>query len=223
MKCVELKYSDIRSKDVVDSNGEKVGEVRDWIFGCGENKLNPKYIVLGGGRIEEFLESIGARPDIDPVVRLEEVDSISDKVYLKVDSDSLKKTIDPGVLDESDFTFSKLTDIKVVDSDGYKIGFVIDIWFDEDNMMWLLLGGGFFEELLERLKAQPDIDLLVPPHFIEDISKNEIKLSISKFQLESTCEDEYSKLKRQLQGATPHEDARYAQLRLGSGPSRGFA
>jgi sporulation protein YlmC with PRC-barrel domain len=223
MKCVELKYSDIRSKDVVDSNGEKVGEVMDWIFGCGENKLNPKYIVLGGGRIEEFLESIGARPDIDPVVRLEEVDSISDKVYLKVDSDSLKKTIDPGVLDESDFTFSKLTDIKVVDSDGYKIGFVIDIWFDEDNMMWLLLGGGFFEELLERLKAQPDIDLLVPPHFIEDISKNEIKLSISKFQLESTCEDEYSKLKRQLEGAAPHEDARYAQLRLGSGPSRGFA
>ncbi|OLS29576.1 MAG: hypothetical protein ThorAB25_15750 [Candidatus Thorarchaeota archaeon AB_25] len=223
MKCVELKYSDIRSKDVVDSNGEKVGEVMDWIFGCGENKLNPKYIVLGGGRIEEFLESIGTRPDIDPVVRLEEVDSISDKVYLKVDSDSLKKTIDPGVLDESDFTFSKLTDIKVVDSDGFKIGFIIDIWFDEDNMMWLLLGGGFFEELLERLKAQPDIDLLVPPHFIEDISKNEIKLSISKFQLESTCEDEYSKLKRQLEGAAPHEDARYAQLRLGSGPSRGFA
>lgn len=223
MKCVELKYSDIRSKDVVDSNGEKVGEVMDWIFGCGENKLNPKYLVLGGGRIEEFLESIGARPDIDPVVKLEDVDSISDKVYLKVDSDSLKKTIDPGVLDESDFTFSKLSDIKVIDSDGFKIGFVIDIWFDEDNMMWLLLGGGFFEELLERLKAQPDIDLLVPPHFIESIDKNEIRLTISKFQLESTCEDEYNKLKRQLEGAAPHDDARYAQLRLGSGPSRGFA
>lgn len=222
MKCVELKYSDIRSKDVVDSNGEKVGEVMDWIFGCGENKLNPKYIVLGGGWVEEFLESIGRRPDIDPVVRLEDVDSITDKVYLKVDGESLKKTIDPGVLDEADFTFSKLTDIKVTDSDGFKVGFVIDIWFDEDNMMWLLLGGGFFEELLERLKAQPDIDLLVPPHFIEDISKDEIKLSISKFQLESTCEDEYNKLKRQHTGAAPQEDARYAQLRLGSGPSRGF-
>lgn len=222
MKCVELKYSDIRSKDVVDSNGEKVGEVMDWIFGCGENKLNPKYIVLGGGRIEEFLESIGARPDIDPVVRLEDVDSISDKVYLKIDGESLKKTIDPGVLDEADFTFSKLSDIKVIDSDGFKVGFVIDIWFDEDNMMWLLLGGGFFEELLERLKAQPDIDLLVPPHFIEDISKDEIKLSITKFQLESTCEDEYNKLKRQYTTEGPHEDARYAQLRLGAGPSRGF-
>jgi len=222
MKCVELKYSDIRSKDVVDSKGEKVGEVMDWIFGCGENKLNPKYIVLGGGRIEEFLESIGRRPDIDPVVRLEDVDSITDKVYLKVDSESLKKTIDPGVLDKADYTFSKLSDIKVVDSDGLKVGFVIDIWFDEDGTMWLLLGGGFFEELLERLKAQPDIDLLVPPHFIESIERDEIRLTISKFQLESTCEDEYKKLQRQLEGAKPHDDARYAQLRLGSAPSRGF-
>ncbi|MHA2081735.1 MAG: PRC-barrel domain-containing protein, partial [Candidatus Thorarchaeota archaeon] len=213
MKCVELKYSDIRSKDVVDSNGVEVGEVMDWIFSCGENVLNPKYVVLGGGRVEEFLESIGVRPDIDPVVRLEDVDSISDKVYLKVDSDSLKKTIDPGVLDESDFTFSKLTDIKVIDSDGFKVGFVIDIWFDEEGTMWLLLGGGFFEELLERLKAQPDIDLLVPPHFIESIDKNEIKLTVSKFQLESTCEDEYKKLQKQLEGAAPHDDARYAQLR----------
>ncbi|MHA2026588.1 MAG: PRC-barrel domain-containing protein [Candidatus Thorarchaeota archaeon] len=223
MKCCELKYSDIRSKDVVDSKGETVGEVIDWIFDVTDNKLELKYIVLGGGRVEELLESIGAKPDIDPVVKQEDIDSISDKVYLKVDGETLKKTIDPGVLDDTDMAFSKLSDIKVIDSDNFKIGFVIDVWFDLDNMMWLLLGGGFFEELLERLKAQPDIDLLVPPHFIKTINKNEIKLSISKFQLESTCEDEYKKLQRQLEGAKPHDDARYAQLKLGSGPSRGFA
>jgi hypothetical protein len=73
------------------------------------------------------------------------------------------------------------------------------------------------------LKAQPDIDLLVPPHFIESIEPTEIRLSISKFQLESTCEDEYKKLQRQLQGSAPHDDARYAQLRLGRAPGRGFA
>ncbi|MFW9974181.1 MAG: PRC-barrel domain-containing protein [Candidatus Thorarchaeota archaeon] len=223
MRCCELKYSEIRGKDVIDSKGEKIGEVMDWIFGCGENRLDLKYVVLGGGRIEEFLESIRARPDIDPVVRLEDVDSISDKVYLKVDGEALKKTLDPGVLAETYMTFSKLSDVKVIDSDGIKVGFVIDIWYDADNTMWLVLGGGFFEELLERLKAQPDIDLLVPPHFIESIDRDEIRLSISKFQLESTCEDEYKKLQRQLAGSAPHDDARYAQLRLGRGPSRGFA
>lgn len=199
-----MKYSEIRSKDVVDSKGENVGEVMDWIFGSGEHKLDLKYFVLGGGTVEEFLESIGARPDIDPVVRLEDVETISDKVYLKVEKESLKKTIDPGVLDEADYTFSRLSDIKVVDSDNNRIGFVIDIWFDKESVMWLVLGGGFFEELLERLKAQPDIDLLVPLHFIDTISRDAIKLNMTKFQLK----DEFKK----LEGA-PQDDA---QLRLGS-------
>ncbi|MFW9768566.1 MAG: PRC-barrel domain-containing protein [Candidatus Thorarchaeota archaeon] len=222
MKCVELKYSDIRGKDVIDSDGDTVGEVIDWIFDCTANKLNPKYLVLGGGRVEELLESIGLKPDIDPVVSLEDVDSISDKVYLKVDGDTLKNKMDPGVLCSDDIPFTRLSEIKVVDDDNFKIGFVIDIWFDEDNMMWLVLGGGFLEEILERLGAQPDIDLLVPPHFIESIGKKEIRLNVSKFQLESTCEDEFKKYQRQLQGAKPHDDARYAQLRLGTGPGRGF-
>ncbi|MFW9806013.1 MAG: hypothetical protein ACFFFK_04730 [Candidatus Thorarchaeota archaeon] len=76
--------------------------------------------------------------------------------------------------------------------------------------------------MLERIGAQPDVDLLVPPHFIDEINKNEIRLNISKFQLQSTCEDEYKKLQRQLQGAAPHDDARYAQLKLGTAPGRGF-
>jgi sporulation protein YlmC with PRC-barrel domain len=222
MKCVELKYSDIRGKEVIDSDGDPAGEVIDWVFDCTENKLTPKFIVLGGGRVEELLESIGARPDIDPIVNLEDVDSISDKVYLKVDADTLKNKMDPGVLCDDDIPFTKLSEIKVVDNDKFKIGFVIDVWFDEDNMMWLVLGGGFFEELLERLKAQPDIDLLVPPYFIDSISKDMIKLNVSKFQLESTCEEEFKKYQRQIETGSPHDDARYAQLRLGSGPSRGF-
>jgi sporulation protein YlmC with PRC-barrel domain len=222
MKCVELKYSDIRGKEVIDSDGDISGEVIDWIFDCTDNKLTPKYIVLGGGRVEELLESIGARPDIDPVVSLDDVDSISDKVYLSVDADTLKNKLDPGIMADTDIPFTQLSEIKVVDNDNFKIGNVIDVWFDEDNTMWLVLGGGFLEELLERLKAQPDIDLLVPPHFIESVSKDEVKISISKFQLESTCEDEYKKYQRQVETGSPHDDARYAQLRLGSGPSRGF-
>jgi len=218
MECSGLKYSEIQSKDVIDSNGEKVGEVMDWIFDYADNKLDLKYIVIGGGWVEELLESIGARPDIDPVIKFEDVDSISDKVYLKVDGESLKNTIDPGVLTESDISFSKLSDIKVIDSDGFKVGFVIDIWFDLDNVMWLLLGGGFFEELLERLKVQPDVDLLVPPHFIENLNSNEIKLSITKNQFQSTCKNEFNKLKKQAAGDSPPEEASFAQLKLGTAP-----
>jgi len=216
MDCCELKYSGVRGKDVVDSKGENVGEVLDWIFGSKEKKLELKYFVLGGGTVEEFLESIGARPDIDPVIRLEDIESISDKIYLNIEKGTLKKTIDPGVLDETDYTFSKLSDVKVVDSDNIRIGFVIDIWFDKECVMWLVLGGGFFEELLERLKAQPDIDLLVPLRFIETISKDVIKLSITKSQLQDNCKDEVKKLQRQTEGTSSPDKALSAKLKLGS-------
>lgn len=210
-----MKYSEIRGKDVVDSNGEKVGEIMDLIFNCSDNKIDLKYMVLGGGRIEELLEAIGARPDIDPVCNLDSIEKIEDKVYLNVDRESLKKTLDPGVIGENDITFSALSDIKIIDSDDFKIGFVIDVWLDNDGVMWLVLGGGFFEELLERLHVQPDIDLLIPPHFIETLNSDEIKLNVSKFNFESTTKDEHKKLKKKLEGEDPPDDARYSQLKLG--------
>ena len=72
-----MKYSEIRGKDVIDSNGEKVGDIIDCIFDVSENKIGLKHFVLGGGMIEELLESIKARPDIDPVCNIADVDSIS--------------------------------------------------------------------------------------------------------------------------------------------------
>jgi sporulation protein YlmC with PRC-barrel domain len=219
MPWSNLKYSDLRGRDVVDSKGENVGEIMDWIFDCTGNKLDLKYIVLGGGTIEEILESIGARPDIDPVIKLEDIESISDKVHLNVDGESLKKTLDPGVLVETDIPLSRLTDIKVTDTDGNRVGFVMDIWFDKDGVMWLVLGGGFFEELLERLKAQPDIDLLVPPNLIKTVDRNQIILSLSKSRINSSYEGEYKTRQRLLEECAPLDDADHPRLKLGSDSS----
>jgi sporulation protein YlmC with PRC-barrel domain len=164
-----MKYSEIKKKDVVDSTGERVGEVIDGIFSYSNQRLELKHIILGGGRIEEFLESIKARPDIDPVCGVTDIDSISDKVYLKVTKDSLCKKLDKGVITDNDIKYSQLGKLKVIDSDGIKIGSVIDLWFDTAGHLWLVLGGGFFEELLEKLHAAPDIDLLVPHEFIKSV------------------------------------------------------
>lgn len=215
-----MKYSEIRGLDVIDKNGVKVGEIMDSVFDC--SNLSLKQFILGGGRIEELLESIGARKDIDPLVNVADVHSITDKVDLNVDGDSLKKTIDKGAIGDCDRKFSDLTKVKVVDADGFKLGNMIDYWFDKESQLWFVIGGGFFEEFLEKIRAQPDIDLLIPPDFIDSIDDKSIKLTRTRFQLESTCEDEFEKLKREVQGSDPHGDARYAQLRLGRGHSRGL-
>ncbi|MFW9957037.1 MAG: PRC-barrel domain-containing protein [Candidatus Odinarchaeota archaeon] len=226
IQCCNLKYSEIKKKEVVDSNGERVGEVIDGIFSYHDQELELKYLILGGGMIEEFLESIRARPDIDPVCRIADIDSISDKVYLKIDKDSLCKTLDKCTISNTDIKYSQLGKMKVVDSDDIKIGNVIDIWFDTAGHLWLVLGGGFFEELLEKLHAAPDIDLLVPVDFLDSINKKTIKLNRTRFQLESTCESEYEKLKREMSDRETHKDARFVQIKMGAGGaglSRGFA
>jgi sporulation protein YlmC with PRC-barrel domain len=216
IQCCNMKYSEVRGKDVIDVNGVKVGNVIDCIFDISESKIDLKHFVLGGGMVEELLESIGARPDIDPVANIADVDSISDKVYLNVDKDSLCQKIDPGILGESNLNFGQLGKLKIVDADGLKIGNVIDFWFDTDSQMWLVLGGGFFEELLEKIRAQPDIDLLVPLHYIGEITKDKITLTKTKFQLESTCESEYEKEKKELLAAKGSAES---QSRLRLGPS----
>lgn len=214
IQCCNMKYSEIRSKDVIDSKGEKVGEVADVIFDISNNSVVLKYFVLGGGIIEELLESIKARADIDPVVSVKDIESISDTIYLKVNKSSLLKTVDRGVLTKTDIKFSSLSKIKIEDSDGIKIGNIIDLWFDTDSMMWFLIGGGFFEELLEKIHAQPDCDLIVPAHLIKSVSKNSIVFTQTKFQLESTCVAEYEREKKRLAKAK-NKDLQMAKIRFG--------
>jgi sporulation protein YlmC with PRC-barrel domain len=221
-----MKYSELKKKKVVDNKGEHIGEVIDSTLNISNNRFELKHIILGGGRIEELLEKIKARPDIDPVCTVSDIDSISDKVYLKVDKKTLCKTLDKGVFTDSDIRYSQLAKMKVVDAEGIKIGSVIDLWFDKASHLWLILGGSFFEEMLEKLHAVPDVDLLVPQDDIDSIDKRSIKLKKTRFQLESTCESEYEKLKRELTSKEDSRDARYVQIRMGAGGaglSRGFA
>ena len=211
-----MKYSEIRGKHVIDKNGEKVGHIIDCIIDISNNKIALKHLILGGGFIEELLESIGAKPDLDPVVNIEDLDTISDEVHLLVNKESLKKTIDPGIFCETDLKFGDISKLDIKDSDGLKLGHVMDLWFDLKSRLWLVVGGGFFEELLEKLHAQPDIDLLIPMDFINGITPKNISLDKSKFELESTCQDEFERMKKVLAERKAEGASELPQIRLGS-------
>lgn len=107
----------------------------------------------------------------------------------------------------------KLSDLqkrRVIDVDGVRVGQVVDVWLDDDSSVWLVVGGGFLEETLEKLHIRPDIDLLVPSQWVAE-TNGEIRLKVSKFQLQSTCEECWVKEKERL--VRQHED-QYAALRL---------
>ncbi|MHA2071737.1 MAG: PRC-barrel domain-containing protein [Candidatus Thorarchaeota archaeon] len=221
LQCCNMKYSEIKKKPVVDSKGETLGTVIDFIFTIQDNKLLPKSIIVGGSRMEELLESIGVRPDKDPIFSVENIDVIGeDKITLTVDGATLCTTLDEGTISDADRKLSQISKAKVIDSDGFNIGNVIDVWFDDSSNIWLLLGGGFLEETLEKLGVQPDIDLIAGPKDIEIYTDKEIKLKWTRFQLESNCEEDYDRLKRQLASRDKVKDYKHTQLRLGSSRSQ---
>lgn len=101
----------------------------------------------------------------------------------------------------------------VTDSDGVRVGYVEDVWLEDDGKVWLVVGGNVIEELLVKLHIRPDIDLLVPSEAIETIDDEEITLKWTSFQLESTCQECWTKEKERLVRASTDAD-HYTGLRL---------
>jgi sporulation protein YlmC with PRC-barrel domain len=118
-------------------------------------------------------------------------------------------------------SFSELKKKKVRDADGFAIGNVIDIDFDENGKEWFVLGGGFVEETLEMLHIRTDIDLLVPMDWIETIGDDEIVLKLSRFQLTSTCDEHWQREREELvRAATRSAFDEIDALRLHEYPHR---
>ncbi len=118
-------------------------------------------------------------------------------------------------------SFSELKKKKVRDADGFTVGNVVDIEFDENGDEWFVLGGGFVEETLEMLHIRPDIDLLVPTEWIETIGDKEIVLKLTRFQLTATCEEHWQREKEEfVRAATKAAFDDTAALRLREYPHR---
>lgn len=109
----------------------------------------------------------------------------------------------------------------VTDSDGIRVGIVEDVWLEDDGTIWLVVGGNAIEELLVKLHIRPDIDLLVPSEAVEKVTDKEITLKWTTFQLESTCEECWTREKERLVRSSATPD-RYTGLHLISRGLWGF-
>ncbi len=188
--CVDvdksLNCNELRDCDVVDSTGKKIGKIGDMTFTFDGN-LNLAQFVLCGSAWEEFLESIGARPDRDPLFDASLIRRIGNKVQLTTNVNSLKTTLDEGAIPEGEIRWSELKDRYIVDKDDVGVGKAIDIDFDIDGTASLTVGGGIIEESLEAIGLKADIDIIVPAETIESMG-DQIKLKVSKDDLKLTMD-----------------------------------
>ncbi|MDO8056848.1 MAG: PRC-barrel domain-containing protein, partial [Candidatus Hermodarchaeota archaeon] len=195
-QIANVKFSSMKNKPIVDSNGDKIGRIIDFHFTHTDGKMMFSSIVMGGSRIEEFLESIGAKNDIDPFFSIDVIDKYeNDTLYLKVPYQKLTK---PVKLGDNEFRLSNLGNCEIIDVDSNKIGKIKDVIFDDKHRPWFIVHGRFFEESFEKLGIKADIDPLIPPEFIKQLTKDVMTLKYSKIQLKTTAEQEWEEFKRQL-------------------------
>lgn len=183
------RYSELENTTVTDSDGVKIGRVIDIVFDIEEPFLHPTSIVLGDSPFEEFLERIGAKPDDDPVFCISEIKSMYKKIQLDKTKQEISSKLKDCLLEKTQLTFSKLSDIPVVDSEDIEIGSILDVWFDKTGNVWFIVGGGIMEETLEEIGFLPDIDLLIAPRTIKDITDELIRLRWNLDDIRTTCEN----------------------------------
>ena len=92
----EFRYSALEKMPIIDNSGEKVGHVIDIDFdadGCAS-------MIVGGSFIEEKLEALGLKADVDIIVPGYTIASIKDKICLSVSKDDLETTMEDAVKSE---------------------------------------------------------------------------------------------------------------------------
>ncbi|MFW9804039.1 MAG: PRC-barrel domain-containing protein [Candidatus Thorarchaeota archaeon] len=181
-----LNCAELRACDVVDSTGKKIGKIGDMTFTFDGN-LNLEQFVLVGSAWEEFLESIGARPDKDPLFDASLIRRIGDKVQLATNVNSLKTTLDEGAIPKGEIRWSELKDKYIIDKNEVGVGKAVDVDFDMDGTASLTVGGGIIEETLESIGLKADVDIIVPAEAIESMG-DKIRLKVSKDELKLTMD-----------------------------------
>ena len=180
--CKELK-----NRDVVDSAGEKVGNIGDLTF-TFDGQLRLSQFILAGPKLEEFLEAIKVRPDKDAVFNASLIEKIDGKVHLNVSVNGLKTTLDEDAIPVGEIRLSKLEKMDILDKDNVKVGRTIDVDFDVDGFASVIVGGSFIEEKLEAAGLKDDVDIIVPSDVIESLT-DVMKLKVSKSELGTTMEE----------------------------------
>ncbi|MFW9807342.1 MAG: PRC-barrel domain-containing protein [Candidatus Thorarchaeota archaeon] len=89
----EIRWSKLTKMDIHDKDDVKIGRAVDVDFDTDGTAC----LIVGGGFVEETLESVGLKSDVDILVPSERIVAIRDKVILNVSKDDLELTMNQAL------------------------------------------------------------------------------------------------------------------------------
>lgn len=151
MDCFSgLKFSDIKNCNITDSEGNKIGRLLDAVFKHTIEGLHLTKFTIGGSVLEEMMEDMGLKEDIDPVFPVDVIEGVApSRIRLNVAQSKLKSTtIHDDAIEPNELKLSTLSKFKILDGKNEHIGNIIDLKFVSD-MAHFIVGDGFMLELME--------------------------------------------------------------------------
>ena len=212
----EFFFSHLSRFKVEDKNGKVIGRVGDALFSSKDLSIHS--LILFGGLLEEKLEDLGFRENIDPIVPISVINSIDQKkrkITLNVSKEDLKTTDNNFVAPNGTIQYLKLKKLPIFEKGSEKIGRVIDIHFQKDGKYKFIVGGSALEEFLEKIRVIPDKDLIVPGSSVTEIS-NKIQVNIGKADLITTLHETVDDPKDYFKSEKPTfvpKDVSYQQIK----------
>lgn len=191
---IRCSYNGIKNKQIIDSEGKKVGRIIDAVF---NDKLELTKFVIGGSRLEEWLENRGLRPDIDPLVPISTITKVADKIHLSVNQDTLKTTIDKEGFAENERKFSQITNYPILDSAKENVGLMKSFCINPDQSIEFVIFG---DDLNPRLLEKHTITGLLYAFTNKEMVSNEG----NQFRLSTSLDEIEHRLKHDINLALIH-------------------
>ncbi len=175
---IRCSYEGLKDKSVIDKDGERIGRIVDAVF---DEKLILTKFVIGGSRLEEWLEDRGLRPDIDPLVPIATISRVKENLHLNVSKDTLKTTLDLDGIGENENKFTEIMKFPILDSNKLMIGKIKSYCINPDLHIDFIISG---DELNPKLSEKHSIYGLIYAFTRKDISSKEDNRLILKQSLQ---------------------------------------
>lgn len=157
--------SSLKNKRVIDSDGNDIGTIKDAVVNM--NSLNVRGFVIHGSRIEELMEDLKLRTDVDPLLSNDSIANYDNKlITLNVNKERLSNVMAEGEIKEDETLFSQLRRIPVHSKLNKKIGIFSDIFFDNEGVASYSLGGQSFQKMIKQNNCSRTLNYVVDRSFV---------------------------------------------------------
>lgn len=165
MPLETLSLHALRHLRVQDANGQVIGRITDAVV--NQTTLSLRGFVVHGSRLEEALEALNLREDVDPLVTLADITGVTDRTLTVNQAAADLPNAAPQALAEDDRLFSDLNHIPVLDVNGQPLGLFVDVYVNADGTPAYCLGGQTFTLYVKHHHCADDILYVMTPDGIQ--------------------------------------------------------